>query len=81
TMEMAAKNYVKYTGATISEVVKMASENPAKAVGIFNEVGSLKSGKLANIILLDDALNVRRVYLHGALAVDKANNTQRMGIQ
>jgi N-acetylglucosamine-6-phosphate deacetylase len=71
TMEMAAKNYVKYTGATITEVVKMASENPAKAVGIFDEVGSLKPGKLANIILLDDALNVRRVYLHGALAVDK----------
>ncbi|HHW31857.1 MAG TPA: N-acetylglucosamine-6-phosphate deacetylase [Clostridiaceae bacterium] len=67
TMEMAAKNYVKYTGASIWEIVKMASENPAKAVGIYDRVGSLEPGKLANILLLDSDLAIHRVYLEGIL--------------
>ncbi len=71
TMEMAARNFVKYTGATIPEIVKMASENPAKAVGIYDEAGSLEPGKLANIILFDDELKIHKVYLRGNLEVEK----------
>jgi N-acetylglucosamine-6-phosphate deacetylase len=71
TMEMAAKNFVKYTGASISEIVKMASENPAKAVRLFDRVGSLEVGKLANILLFDGDLSIRKVYLEGKLVVTR----------
>jgi N-acetylglucosamine-6-phosphate deacetylase len=71
TMEMATKNFVRYTGASICEIIKMASENPAKAVGIYDEVGSLEPGKASNIILFDDNFNIDSVYLYGNLEVKR----------
>ncbi len=71
TMEAAVKNMKRYTGATISELVKMASENPAKAVGIYDRVGSLEPGKKANIVMFDQDLNIKRIYLNGNLEFEK----------
>ena len=70
-MEAAVKNMKRYTGATISELVKMASENPAKAVGIYDRVGSLEPGKKANIVMFDQDLNIKRIYLNGNLEFEK----------
>jgi len=65
TMNHAVKNMAHYTGASIPELFKMASANPAKAIGIYNKVGSLEPGKLANIVLLNDKLDLKKVYLNG----------------
>jgi len=65
TMNQAVKNMKRYTAATIPELFKMASANPAKAIGIYDSVGSLKSGKLANIVLLDNNLDIKKVLLKG----------------
>ncbi len=45
--------------------VKAASENPAKAVGIFDKYGSIQNGKIANLILFDDNLEFRKIMLKG----------------
>lgn len=65
TMEQAVKNMKYYTGATIPELFKMASTNPARAVGVDNQVGTLEPGKLANIILCDEKMDVKAVYFRG----------------
>jgi N-acetylglucosamine-6-phosphate deacetylase len=45
-------------GVQPEEAIKMASETPARALGIFNETGSLMPGKSADIIAADDDFNV-----------------------
>ncbi|MBR1719497.1 MAG: amidohydrolase family protein, partial [Phocaeicola sp.] len=45
--------------------VRMASESPAKRMGIYHRKGSLQRGKDADIVLLDKDLNVRSVWQRG----------------
>jgi N-acetylglucosamine-6-phosphate deacetylase len=43
----------------------MASLTPAERTGLGNRVGSLTPRKLADILVLDESLHVRRVFLGG----------------
>ncbi len=60
---------VKEMAIPLESAVKAAAVNPAKAVGIYDRYGSLTPGKLANIVLLNGELEVRRVYRHGEAVV------------
>lgn len=44
-----------------------ASTNPARALGIEHDYGSLEAGKLANVVLLDDELNIHTILLRGRM--------------
>ena len=51
------------TGRTINSYA--ASENPAKSIGIDNDYGSLSAGRYGNVILADEALNIKAVIQKG----------------
>ena len=52
-------------GFSLCDVVAMGSENPAKAAGIYDTVGSLEIGKDADILICDELFNLERVYTKG----------------
>jgi N-acetylglucosamine-6-phosphate deacetylase len=52
-------------GVPIEDALLAATLNPAKAVGLDHIIGSFKPGTRADIILLDQQLNVKSVYLEG----------------
>ena len=54
---------VKKVGLPFETAVMCASENPAKEIGIFHEVGSISAGKKADFVLLDKDLNIVSVYV------------------
>lgn len=56
---------VKTAGIPLGSAVKCASVNPAKAIGLFKEYGSLDTGKYADIVILDQDLQIRRVIKKG----------------
>lgn len=59
---------VKDMDIPLKSAVKAASTNPARAIGIDGEYGSLEDGKVADAILLDkDTLQVKGVILRGKL--------------
>ena len=60
------KNMVKF-GVSLEDAVKTATENPAKAAGIFDQYGSIDAGKVANLIILDKQLNLKHVIHRGKL--------------
>ena len=70
TLENGVRNMMTHTGYGLCHAIRMASLNPAAAVGIDREVGSLEAGKKANFIIIDDAVNVQKVFLEGRLAVE-----------
>jgi N-acetylglucosamine-6-phosphate deacetylase len=53
------------TGAPLHEVIRMASLTPAKMLALSNDIGSLIIGKRADMVLLNQELNVERVWIEG----------------
>ena len=58
-----------HSGYGLCHAIRMATLNPARLLGIEDEVGSLEVGKKANLILIDDAIRVNTVILEGETAV------------
>ena len=58
------RNMMFHTGASLCQVFKYASTNPAKMLGL-RDRGSIAIGNVANLITVDDTFNVKSVYLNG----------------
>lgn len=56
---------VNEMGIPLETAVRCAAVNPAKSIGIFDRYGSIAPGKAANLVLLDQELNVMTVILNG----------------
>lgn len=67
TMELACRNIMTHTNCGIAQAFVMASLNPAKAIGMDDEIGSIEVGKIADLVFVDDKFNVQQVMLAGEL--------------
>jgi N-acetylglucosamine-6-phosphate deacetylase len=56
---------VQQAGIPLADAVRMSSETPARIMGIYDRKGSLEVGKDADIVLLDQELNLRGVMACG----------------
>lgn len=65
TLNVACRNMMAHTGCSLPQVIKFASLNPARMLGIDNLYGSVEKGKIANLIIIDDMLNVEKVIFEG----------------
>ena len=54
-------------GIPLNEAIKTATKVPAENAGIFDKVGSIEQGKIADIVILDKSLNIKDVILRGKL--------------
>lgn len=70
TLDNAVRNVMTHSPFGLCQAIRMATLTPAELLGIDNRVGSLKKGKTANLILIDDAVNIKKVILQGETAVD-----------
>ncbi len=52
-------------GIPLASAVKCAAVNPAREIGIYEEYGSITPGKYANLVLLDQEYQVKKVILKG----------------
>ena len=57
------------TPAPLEQIIRMASLTPAERAGVARSVGSLEVGKRADVLVLDQNLHVKRVFVHGLSAV------------
>ena len=67
TLDVACKNLVKHTGCSISSAFAAASRNPARVIGLEDEIGSIAKGKKADLVFVDSEFNVKKVILEGKL--------------
>lgn len=65
TMREAALNMLKIPGVTFADIIKMTAENPAKQNGIFSRKGSITIGKDADLLLVDENLNIHYTICNG----------------
>lgn len=61
----SVKTIMEKHSISLEEIITMASENPAKYIGVFDQVGSLKEGKKADFLVLDNHMDLMEVYVEG----------------
>ncbi len=69
TLDQACRNFMKHTGASLVDLFKFASANPAKALGLTDR-GEIRKGLKADLIIVDHKMNVQKVIVDGELAVE-----------
>ena len=67
TMDRLIRTMVQKAEIPLEDAVRMASETPAKIMGVYDRKGSLQKDKDADILVLDQDLNVRAVWAMGEL--------------
>ena len=65
TLIDGVKNLANFAGIPFEMALYNATVAPAKMLGIFDKIGSLEAGKIANMLVLDNELNVREVIFKG----------------
>ena len=64
SLEVACRNMMKHTGASIVDVFRYASTNPCNAVG-FTDRGKIAKGLRADLVICDHQMNIKSVILKG----------------
>lgn len=58
---------VKHMHIPLESAVKTCTQNPAKAIGVYDQMGSISIGKKANLVLMDEELNIRMIIKDGEI--------------
>jgi len=67
TLDIACRNMIKHTGASLVDVFKFASYNPARVTGMLDR-GEIAVGKRADLVFVDYKMKVEKVLLGGRVA-------------
>lgn len=70
-MNLAVKNIMKFLNLELEEAIKYATINPATNLHLDHEMGSIKEGKLANLVVVDEELNVYLTIREGKIVYQK----------
>ena len=55
TLDHAVENFVKFTGASVENALRLVTTNPAAMTGLGDQVGSVAVGQPANLVAVDAA--------------------------
>ena len=75
TMDAAFRNLVHGAGLDIADAVAATATQPARLLGIDGDTGALRTGLLADAVVLDDDLRTLGVLRRGAWVDDRVPKT------
>ena len=67
TMDRLIRTMVQKAEIPLEDAIRMISETPARIMGVDDRKGTLQRGKDADLMILDNDLNVRAVWAMGKL--------------
>ncbi|MGZ3927610.1 MAG: amidohydrolase family protein, partial [Mucilaginibacter sp.] len=67
TFDRLVRNMIKLAEVPLIEAVQMASETPARIMGISNKKGSLEIGKDADVVIFDENINIDTTIINGKI--------------
>ena len=71
TMCQALRNTIKFTGRPLEEVIRSATIVPAMSLGWDDEIGAIKPGMKADLVILDQDYQPRLCMVSGLIAYRK----------
>lgn len=63
--DVMVKKVYENTSIKLESLIQMVTENPAKLINKVHEIGSIETGKIANVLILDSHLNIEKVIFNG----------------
>lgn len=66
-MNEALRNMKEFTNCSLPELIQMACANPARQLNVWDRKGSIHAGKDADIVILDESLNVHLTLCKGVV--------------
>lgn len=66
TLDVACRNFMVHTGASLVDVFRYASKNPACAVGLLDR-GQIRRGNRADLVICDHRVVINKVILNGGI--------------
>jgi len=67
TLDLALKNFISYTGATVESALPLVTQNPAAMTGFAENAGTICVGGPANFVALDGTGALLASIIHGQL--------------
>jgi len=71
TMDSCVRTMVNLVDVPLVEAVRMATFNPARVIGEEEKTGSIEIGKQANLLIMNQQLEIEKTYIHGQLVYSK----------
>ncbi len=68
TLDLAVRNLIEFTGWTTADALATVSANPARIVGMAGRRGAISVGSVADLVVLDQQLQVVATFCRGHLA-------------
>lgn len=65
TTGRALHKLMEFTGKSLSDILPLLTENPAKLIGVYDRTGSIRTGKDADLVVLDRDHQIVRTYTKG----------------
>ena len=65
TMNRCVKIFWENTGAQLPQIIEMVTKTPAQDLSLYEEIGSLESGKRADIVIFDEDVQVKQTIIGG----------------
>jgi N-acetylglucosamine-6-phosphate deacetylase len=70
-MNQCVRNVHREVGVPLAQAVKMATLNPARAIGLSNRLGSLSERKDASLAVIDEDVNVYLTMVRGEIVYNR----------
>ncbi|MCT4509449.1 MAG: N-acetylglucosamine-6-phosphate deacetylase [Tepidibacter sp.] len=61
----AVKNIRDNTKCKINEIINMVTVNPSKLIGLYNQIGSIEIGKVADLVIFDEDIKILKTIING----------------
>ena len=65
TLDAGVRNFIRFAGAPLATAVRMASRNPARMTGLAEELGSLRVGGSASLVVLSPEGELVETWMEG----------------
>jgi N-acetylglucosamine-6-phosphate deacetylase len=79
TMNESIKKTLNYTSCTLEDIVWMSAVTPAKQLNLFQRKGSLEAGKDADVVVLDEQMDVVMTLCRGKVAYQRGHGDGSCG--
>lgn len=70
-LNQALKNIKDPLSLTMEEASDLVSKNPSKNLKLYDQIGSIKEGKYADLTIVDKDFNVYMTIVHGKILFNK----------
>lgn len=71
TMDQALRKAIKFLDFSLEKALALVTSNPATVLGLHHQFGALEAGYLADIVILDQNLQVQMTFVKGEMAYSR----------